>query len=220
MENRPLVSVCIPTYNRGKILVERAIKSVLNQTYKNFEIIVVGDHCTDDTEERIKALNDKRIIFMNLKERGLGKYPLDNKCQLWNVAGVVPRNKALELSSGSWIAPLDDDDEFYDYHIEALLNYAIQNNYDMVYSKVLSEGSPGNWNGVIGSEPLQCGAVTHLSVLYSSKFKYLKYDVESWKLNEPADWNLWRRMKEAGAKIGFLNRIVGKHYLERTQINN
>ena len=47
--------------------------------------------------------------------------------------------------------------------------------------------------------------------------KFFEYDTNSWKYGEPADWNMWRRMKEAGVKIGFINKIVGKHYLEGTQ---
>lgn len=69
----PLVSVLIPTYNRAKILVERTIPSVLKQTYQNFEIIIVGDHCADDQVEILNNLNDKRIKFCNLPNRG--NYP-------------------------------------------------------------------------------------------------------------------------------------------------
>lgn len=59
--------------------------------------------------------------------------------------------------------------------------------------------------------------ICHLAVLYHSKIKFLKYDINSWKYGEPGDWNMWRRMKEAGVRTGFVNKVVGKHYLERTQ---
>ena len=52
----PLITVCIPTYNRGPILIERAVKSVLSQTYQNFELMIVGDHCTDDTQELVSKI--------------------------------------------------------------------------------------------------------------------------------------------------------------------
>ena len=55
------------------------------------------------------------------------------------------------------------------------------------------------------------------SVLYHSKLKFFKYDINAWKYAEPDDWNMWRRMKEAGVRIGFTDKTVGKHYLERTQ---
>lgn len=121
----PLVSVVIPTYNRAKILTERTIPSILRQTYQNFEVIIVGDHCKDNTPELIGEIYDKRIKFYNLPQRG--KYPEDPEHR-WLVAGVVPVNKAIELSSGEWIAPLDDDDEFSEDHIEILLKHALLNN--------------------------------------------------------------------------------------------
>lgn len=208
-----LISVRIPTYNRGKILTERTIPSVLKQTYQNFEIIIVGDNCTDNTEELLNDFNDDRIKFYNLPERG--KYPM-NPHNRWMVAGVDPANKAIELCTGDWIAPLDDDDKFSENHLEILLNYALEYDYEMVYGIVKMEREPGKWKN-LGSYPLKCGGICHLSVLYHSKLKFFKYDINAWKYGEPDDWNMWRRMKEAGVRIGFVDKIVGKHYLERQQ---
>jgi len=211
--NNPLISVPIPTWNRAKVLTERAIPSVLRQTYQNFEIIVVGDKCTDNTEELLKKFKDERIKFYNLPKRG--KYPM-NPYDRWLVAGAEPANKGIELCSGEWIARLDDDDEFSEDHLEVLLNYALENNYEMVYGIVRMEREPQKWIN-LGSYPLKCGKISTLSVLYRSKLNFFKYDINAWKYLEPSDWNMWRRMKEAGVRIGFINKIVGKHYLEGTQ---
>jgi len=213
VEKNPLISVQISTYNRSKLLTERSIPSVLKQTYQNFEIVVVGDHCTDDTEKLIKEMKDDRIKFFNLSERGA--YP-ENPIDRWRVAGAVPSNKGLELCAGRWIAPLDDDDEFLNDHLEVLLNFAMKNDFEMVYGVVEMEKNSGEWIKK-GSYPLRSGEICHLAVLYHSKLKFFKHDVCAWKYGEPADWNLWRRMKEAGVRIGFINEIVGKHYLEGTQ---
>jgi glycosyltransferase involved in cell wall biosynthesis len=62
-----LISVVIPTYNWSNVL-KLAIKSVLWQSYQNFEIIVVGDACTDDSEEVVKSFNDSRIKWFNLEQ--------------------------------------------------------------------------------------------------------------------------------------------------------
>ena len=212
-DKNPLISVRIHTYNRDKILTERAIPSVLRQTYQNFEIIVVGDHYTDNTEELLKKFKDKRIKFHNLPKRG--EYPM-NPDDRWLVAGAEPANKGIELCSGDWIAPLDDDDEFSEDHLETLLHYALKNNYEMVYGVVEMEIEPGKWEN-LGSHPLKYGGICHLSVLYHSKLKFFKYDINAWKYGEPDDWNMWRRMKEAGVMIGFIDKVVGKHYLEKTQ---
>lgn len=212
-DNEPLVSIIIPTYNRAKILTERTIPSLLKQTYQNFEVVIVGDHCEDDTAELIAKINDKRIKFHNLPERG--KYPEDPEYQWW-VAGVPPVNKAVELSFGDWIAPLDDDDEFSEDHIESLLKYALEKDYEMVYGKVNMEIKPGKWCE-LGSYPLEHSKISRISAIYSSKLNFIKYDINCWKCGEPADWNTWRRMKDAGVKIGFIDKIVGNHYLEGTQ---
>jgi glycosyltransferase involved in cell wall biosynthesis len=209
--SEPLISVIIPTYNRAKILTERTIPSVLRQTYPNFELIIVGDHCTDNTEELVGKLHDKRVRFLNLEKRG--NYPKDPFFR-WMVAGAVPVNKGLELASGRWIAHLDDDDEFSEEHLELLLRHGMEHDYEMVYGVIQMEIQPGKWTSV-GSYPPECGKICRLSALYDSKLRFFKYDINAWKYLEPADWNLWRRMKEADVKIGFVDKVVGRHYLER-----
>ncbi len=106
----PLVSVVIPTYDRGELLVNRAIPSVLAQTYENVEIVVVGDAAPESTGERLRDLGDPRITYRNLTLRG--PYPEDARDR-WHVAGVPARNAAVALAHGEWIAPLDDDDAFH-----------------------------------------------------------------------------------------------------------
>ena len=76
-DHEPLVSVIIPTWNRGELLATRTLPSVLAQTHQNLEIIVVGDCCTDTTAEMIAAIGDPRVIFYNLPERG--NYPSEKK---------------------------------------------------------------------------------------------------------------------------------------------
>ena len=213
VNKNPLISVLIATYNRDQILAKRTVQSVIRQTYRHFEIIIVGDHCTDKTEELLKDFNDARIKFHNLSERG--QYPA-NPRDRWLVAGIVPRNKTIELARGDWIATLDDDDEFSNDHLQVLLNHALAHRYEMVYGKVRWEIKPKEWIE-LGSFPLRHGRISHLSALYCAKLDFFKYDMNAWKYLEPADWNFWKRMKEAGVRIGFIDRIVGKHYLERTQ---
>ena len=67
--NDPLITIYTPTFNRANILKSRAIKSVLKQTYKNFEYIIVSDGCTDHTEKMVKKIKDKRIRFFKIKRK-------------------------------------------------------------------------------------------------------------------------------------------------------
>lgn len=212
-EENPLVSILIPTFNNAQILTELTLPSVLNQTHENIEVVVVGDHCVDDTAERIAALCDDRITFLNLEERG--RYPED-PWNRWRVAGVVPMNRCIELAKGTWLAPLDDDDEFTPCHVQSLLTFAKLNDCEFVYGKVSMEKGPGIFEQV-GSYPPEHGHITRMAALYQSMLSFFKYDIGSWKLVEPADWNMCRRMKESGVRMGFLDRVVGTHYLERSR---
>src|SRR3989338_367005 len=92
----PLISIYMPTYNRAEIMIDRAVPSVLKQTYRNFEFIIIGDHCTDDTERLISEIKDPRIRFYNLPERRR-RYP-DTAEHHWLAGPVVPANKGLELA--------------------------------------------------------------------------------------------------------------------------
>lgn len=98
----PLISVVIPTYNRG-YLIDRAIKSVLNQTYKEFEIIVVDDGSIDNTKEVIESFRDERIRYIQYK---------DNK------GANVARNIGIRAAKGDYIAFQDSDDEWLPQKLE------------------------------------------------------------------------------------------------------
>jgi len=96
------VSVIIPTYNRAH-LVSRAIQSVLNQTYQDFEIIVVNDDSTDNTEETVKSFDDKRIRYVQHKK---------------NRGGAATRNTGIKAARGEYIAFQDSDDEWLSEKLE------------------------------------------------------------------------------------------------------
>ena len=86
----PLVTVCVPTYNRGPLLIERAVASVLSQTYANIELMIVGDHCTDNTAELLAEIKDPRLCFYNLPSRSRNyRQTVENH---WFVGGATPAN--------------------------------------------------------------------------------------------------------------------------------
>jgi hypothetical protein len=207
--NNPLVSVLICTYNRGKLLVERTLPSILNQTYPNLEVVIVGDCCPDDTPQRMAGIDDPRVRFLNLPERG--RYPR-RKEHLWMVAGTVPGNKCLELAKGRWIAYLDDDDVFTPDHIEVLLKAAYERDLELIYGLHRYERTPDAWKTnspsfPTGRRPYK-GNIGHSTALYRSYLTFFKYDTESWRADLPADWQLWMRMGRCGVRTGFLNQVV------------
>src|SRR5262245_53276010 len=213
-EREPLVSVLIPTYNRAALLVDRAIASVRAQTYERLEIVVVGDGCTDATGEALRSVGDPRIRFHNRAGREV--LPAD-PWHAWLVAGTAAANPALSLARGSWVAWLDDDDEFASDHVETLLGACLARRLEFAYGIMEMEVRPDVWKPV-GSYPPHLGHICNASVLYATHLRFMTYDPEAWRLDEPGDWNLWKRMWGAGVRIGFVDRIVGRHYAERKQL--
>lgn len=217
----PLVSVCVPTYNRGQLLIERAVSSVLSQTYTNLELIVVGDHCTDNTEELISRIKDPRLRFYNLPSRKRN-YPqvVENH---WLVGGAVPANKAMELACGEWLARVDDDDTWSKDHIEVLLRYAQQQQHEFVSGLYVEErfGEQKIVDGVRAMDPYYTGRkkdqeddspkIGGVSTwLYRSYLRFMKYNVECWRKswNRVWDVDLSQRIYKAGVRMGFLDQVV------------
>jgi|GEM_PF-794586 len=213
-DENPLVSVIIPTWNRGSLLVDRTLPSVFNQTHENLEIVIVGDCCTDATAELLGAIHDPRLRFFNLPERG--NYPQERKA-LWQVAGSAPKNKALELCRGKWIAPLDDDDVFTPNHIDVLLRYAQEQHLEFVYGKLKIEESPGKWKekGFVTQEMSMQNSTT----LFRGYLKLFRPDINAWRLGLTGDYHRTIRYREAGVRIGFLNELVAVMPLRPGQVN-
>jgi hypothetical protein len=179
-EPEPLISVLIPTYNRAELLRERSVASVLRQTYSRFEIVVVGDACTDQTGSLLRDAGDSRIRFHNLPVRG--QYPTDPYLQ-WLVAGSAPANEALRMARGRWVAWLDDDDEFSSDHLEVLLAACLEHGWEFAYGAMEMEMRPGVWRRV-GAYPPELGRICNASVLYGAHLRFFRYDLRAWRRDD------------------------------------
>lgn len=208
-EDNPLVTVRVATYGRGRLVVDRAVRSALAQTHENIEVVVVGDDCEEETVQAMSEVTDPRVRFLNLPARGL--YPQIPHLRR-KVAGAHPMNVGNLLARGSWITPCDDDDTITEDHVEALLEATRERRLEMVYSKADDEGRPGEW-GIVGKEPLARGDISHGSVLMRSELRFMPYSMTCWKMREPADWNMWKRMQSIGVRIGFLDQVTYRHHL-------
>ena len=209
----PLVTACVATYNRGALLVERSVKSLLAQDYRNLEVIVVGDGCTDDTAERMARISDDRLRFVNLAQRG--QYP-DVPEWRWMVAGTLPINHALELARGDFITHLDDDDEHAAHRISTLLQVIRETRADIVWHPFSWELRPGIWK-LNRARRFRWMGVTTSSVLYHNWFKRIPWDINAYRFREPGDWNRFRKFKYLGVKAVRHPEPLLKHYKERTQ---
>jgi glycosyltransferase involved in cell wall biosynthesis len=210
-EPEPLVTVRIATWNRAELLVEKALASVLRQTYSRWEAVVVGDACTDDTEERLAQLGDPRIRFHNLPVHG--PYP-EHEVKRWMIAGVPAMNAGLRLANGSWIAPLDDDDEWEDDHLEVLLGAAREGGGEFAYGRAQCtlEGAP--IDKTVGAWPPSYGEIDLTASIYNAALREFEHDQVAMLMGEGNDWNLVRRMWEAGVRFEFADRVVSTYAMD------
>ena len=202
-KKNPLITIITPTYNRSNILVSRAVKSVLNQTYKNFEYIIVGDGCTDDTEKKINRIKDKRIKFFNIKRKIFYKKNLYN---LWFVGPVRALNYGLKKSKGDWIARIDDDIIWKKKHLEDSLKYCKKNNLEFATAATISERFKKRMITrfeVINKKKVG-GSSTFFFISY---LKYFKWNLFCWmkKHNRVNDVDFFDRITKLNIKTGFRN---------------
>lgn len=202
----PLVTVRIATYNMSEILCDRALASLRRQSYQNWEALVVGDACTDDTAERVRRIGDPRITFRNLAVRG--PYPVE-AVPRWYVAGIGPMNAALEAARGIWVAPLDHDDEWHDDHLEVLLMSAMRERAEVAYGRLRIVDSESRAEiGTMGAFPPLRGEFGFLSAIHHAGLRPFRYDANCRFADEPGDWNVARRMYDAGVRFHFIDQVV------------
>jgi putative methyltransferase (TIGR04325 family) len=203
-QSDPLVSVVIPTYDNHEQLRERAIPSVLAQTYQHFEVIVVGDAASDDARAAVDSFADPRLRYSNLTYRG--PYPADPQSR-WYVAGVPPFNEAVRLARGSWIAPLDDDDAFRPDHIERLLETAQRERLELVYGTVLAR-HPNGTGRVQGAFPPESGEFALQTAIYHAGVaEIFELELTDALFDLPYDWGLCQRMLRAGVRMRMVDEI-------------
>jgi glycosyltransferase involved in cell wall biosynthesis len=118
---KPLISVVIPTYNRAHV-IKRAINSVINQTYLNWELIIVDDGSIDNTNNVIKHyLEDERIKYYKIKNSGAS----------------ATRNYGIKKSQGKYVSFLDSDDEYQEDRLNYQYNKMIQNKVSVSLSNAI-----------------------------------------------------------------------------------
>jgi glycosyltransferase involved in cell wall biosynthesis len=185
MTNLPFFTIVIPTYNRANF-ISKSIKSVLNQEFQNFEIIVVDDGSTDNTEEVVMSIKSDKLYYHKKK----------------NEERAVARNTGTRLAKGKYINFFDSDDLLYPNHLMEAYKFVEANSspeffhlgYDVkdIEGKVLSKVNKlnGNLNDkLIKGNFLSCNGV------------FLRKDIavkhpfnEDRGLSASEDWELWLRL--------------------------
>ncbi len=206
-----LVSVITPTYNCGAY-IEDTIKSVIDQTYANWEMIIVDDMSTDNTEEIVKkyAASDNRIKYYKLEH---------------NSGAAVARTKAMEIAKGNYMAFLDSDDLWISNKLEKQLKFMEKNNinfsctsYEQIdeknnkLGKVIKCIPKTNYNRLL----LDC-PVGNSTVVYNvdSMGKFKVPDIR--KRNDDA---LWLQMLKKEQYIYGLNEILMEYRIRNNSISS
>ena len=198
-----LVSVIVPTYNHATHL-GRALRSVFKQTYKNWELIVVDNHSTDNTEALVKSLNSSRIKYLKINNHGVI---------------AVSRNAGIEAAEGEWVAFLDADDFWSEDKIESCLT---MNGVDFIYHRVMlytvKNGDTVEMFGDlncrdVSNDPyrnlLDSGPAPQTSSVIVKRQCLLAVNGfdEHPDLVGGEDYDLWVRLAQTGCKFGFLPSI-------------
>lgn len=132
LREEDMVSIIMPSYNTASYIKE-SIQSVLNQTYTNWELIIVDDCSTDETDEVLTTITDSRIKYFKNKE---------------NSGAAISRNKALREARGQWIAFLDSDDLWMPNKLEKQINFMKKNGYAFSYTNYEEIDENGNRTGI------------------------------------------------------------------------
>jgi len=178
----PFFSIIIPTYNRAH-LIANTIQSVLNQSYPHFEIIVVDDGSTDNTEDIIASFDSPKIRYIKIKnsERGYA------------------RNYGAKQAKGEWLYFLDSDDKLYPNHLEVANNLLLSNSelviFHLAYEEIDKEGNIIRKNINLSSTSLIKGNTygCHGMFLRKSFFQQFYFN-EDRTIAGLEDWELWLRI--------------------------
>jgi glycosyltransferase involved in cell wall biosynthesis len=189
----PRVSVIIATYNWSSVL-PYSIGSVLRQTMQDFEILVVGDGCTDDSEAVVAAIGDLRIRWFNL--------PANTRHQ------SAPNNEGLRHARGEFIAYLGHDDLWLPHHLESIVNALDESGAGMAHSLVSLVDADGA--DVVATSRPAYGAWSPPSCRLHRRS--VAEILGGWRdhreLTAAPEAEFWLRARQAGIRSAFVPRLT------------
>jgi glycosyltransferase involved in cell wall biosynthesis len=214
IHSSPLVSVVIPTYNHAHFLVT-ALQSVIDQTYLNWEAIVVDNHSTDNTDTVVQSFKNPRISLLKIHNEGVI---------------AASRNKGVQNAKGEWIAFLDSDDRWYPEklqivmaHVKATSSIDIFSTDEMLSNELTGEKtalrygpySPNFYKQLLvtGNCLSPSASLVRRGFLTSSDIMFR----ENKEFVTAEDYDFWLLLARADAKFKFIRSIQGEY---RIHANN
>ena len=205
---KPKVLVIIPTFNHEELL-NYSVASVLSQTYKNFEIFIIGDGAGEKTRRIVEKLRrrDKRIIFFD--------HPKGER------HGEIYRHMALKKAKGDIISYLADDDLWLPNHLETVVNEI--SGYDFVNTlpiKINTDGNPRTWKVDLGESSfvkLHLAGTNRLPICFVSHtmkfYRRLPYGWRTAPKNIPTDLYMWKQcLKQRDVRLKSINKVTAFHF--------
>jgi glycosyltransferase involved in cell wall biosynthesis len=191
-EKLATVSVIVPTYNSSGTL-RLALRTVLSQDLTDFEVWVVGDGCTDDSENVVASLADDRLHWVNRPSNSGGP--------------SLPRNDGLRRAKGRFIAYLGHDDLWFPWHLSGLVDCIETGNVDFVYSLGVTVG-PNGVTGVFSLPQRPWSPNENLSPSNWLHRKSLTDVVGSWSDEKVGDDREFvQRVLDAKTRLGFRRQL-------------
>ena len=203
-----LVSIIMPSYNTGRFIAE-SIESVLAQTYPDWELIIVDDCSTDNTDEIVASFHDDRIRYLKNEK---------------NSGAATSRNRALREAKGKWIAFLDSDDLWLPEKLEKQIAFMEKNDYHFSYTDYIEIDEDSKPNGKSVSGPKKLGKTgMHnycwlgcLTVMYDAEYVGLVQIADIKKNN---DYAIWLKVCRK-AKCYLLNENLASYRRRSGSISN
>ncbi|AZQ60540.1 glycosyltransferase family 2 protein [Maribacter sp. MJ134] len=211
MNKNPLISIISPSYNSAPY-IKLTINSIIAQSYRNWELIVVDDYSNDDTVEILKELSgiDTRIkYFLNKRNQG----------------AAVSRNRGLEESNGRFIAFLDSDDLWYPTKLEVQLSFMIKNDcpisftsYELIdekgksLNKIIPVVRSINYTGYLKNTIIGMSTSMIDTKLVGKKFRFVN-------IRTRQDTYLWITLLKTGIKAYGIPEILTKYRVRSNSIS-
>jgi len=202
---KPIVSVIIPTYNQADLL-QKALQSVINQTFQNWEAIVIDNYSEDNTKEIVESIRDGRINYVLFSNKGII---------------AASRNHGIHLARADMIAFLDSDDLWYPSKLSTCLDYIIQG-ADAVCHRLWIRKDGIVQNTLIPTPSYQNfyktllykgNSVIATSAVMMKKKCFDRFGVfsEDPGMVTAEDYELWLRLSKSNIKWGFISEVLGEY---------
>lgn len=193
------VSIIMPSYNTAQF-IKRSIESVIAQTHQNWELIIVDDCSSDNTDEVVSEIRDERIIYLKNDK---------------NYGAAYSRNKVLREASGKWVAFLDSDDLWMSDKLEKQIRFMENNQYHFSYTNYVEIDEDDQLTGMLVTGPKKINKTLMytfnymgcLTVMYDREFVGL---VQIEDLKKRNDYALWIKVSQKSSAY-LLNETLAKY---------